>query len=62
MQSIQAQLAPVASTLDELTRRVSDLADANSGTQDDLARDLYEVERARRSAHRRLDRLVTGLG
>jgi ABC-type transporter Mla subunit MlaD len=62
MHSVEAQLATVASSLEELTRRVAEIAEANAGSRDDVTRDLYEVERVLRTAHRRLDRVVTGLG
>lgn len=51
-----AELSSLATTLDDLTRRVTALADRFSGsTRDDTsAATLYEVERHLRSATRRL--------
>ena len=51
----RAQLASTASSLDELISRVTAAADDLSGGQDDdLATDLYEVERSLKTAARRL--------
>ncbi|MET1041717.1 MAG: hypothetical protein ABWZ90_11815, partial [Acidimicrobiales bacterium] len=49
-----AQLASTASSLDELIRRVTAAADDLAGGQEDLAADLYEVERSLRTGARRL--------
>jgi DNA-directed RNA polymerase specialized sigma24 family protein len=52
-----AQLSSLATALDELTRRVTALAESHAGSPDDgLAQDLYKVERALVEAHRRLAR------
>jgi hypothetical protein len=60
--SIGPQLSSVHSSLTELTRRVVELADAQSGTdRDDLATVLYEIERSLNTASRRLERLVNQL-
>jgi hypothetical protein len=57
-----AQLAALASSLDELTRRFTALADERaSGPSSDVAAELYEIERALQQAARRLDRLVRDL-
>lgn len=59
MDAHQSQLASATTTLDELTRRLVDVADAYRGTsREDIALDLDEVERSLRAAIRRLDRLV----
>jgi hypothetical protein len=59
MESDRADLASVATALDELTRRVTSVADRYHGTaQDPLAVDLYEVERSLRAAGRQLTRVV----
>ncbi|MFP3906967.1 MAG: hypothetical protein ACLFRV_11635 [Acidimicrobiales bacterium] len=59
MDEHRAQLSSVSSTLAELTQRVVAIADAHRDTEtDDISTDLDEVERALRSAYRRLDRLV----
>jgi hypothetical protein len=60
--SDHAVLSSVASSLDELTGRVTAIADRHQGQPtEDLARDLYEVERALRAAHRRLSEVVRTL-
>ena len=57
-----AQLSSVATALDELTERVTAAADAYRGTeQEDVAGDLYEVERSLRTAGRRLETVVRRL-
>ena len=57
----RAQLAPVATALDELTRRITDLAESYGGGSDDqVSSELYEIERSLQQAARRLDRLVRG--
>ena len=62
MDSDLADLTSVATALDELTGRVSEVADRyNATTRDDVATDLYEVERALRSAHRRLTQAIDQL-
>jgi hypothetical protein len=54
-----AELSSVATALDELTKRVADLAEGLAGSdQDDLATTLYEVERSLATAARRLGRVV----
>ena len=59
MDGDRAQLSSVASALDELTQRITQLADESQrGTDDQLAAELYEIERALQQAARRLDRLV----
>jgi hypothetical protein len=57
-----AQLSAILSSVDELAGRVADVADGLAGTpRDDIASDLYEVERSLRTAVRRLDRTVQSL-
>jgi hypothetical protein len=54
-----AELSSVTSVLEELTRRVTTLADTEaSATHDELANELYAVERVLAGAQRRLVRLV----
>jgi hypothetical protein len=58
----QPQLSSVATTLDELTRRVTDVDDRFRGTpREDVAIDLDEVERALRAAGRKLETVVRRL-
>lgn len=57
----RAQLAPLATALDELTQRITVLAESYGGAKDDqLSTELYEIERSLQQAARRLDRLVRG--
>ena len=59
METDRAQLASVATALDELTRRITHLADVTSGSEDEhAASELYEIERSLQQAARRLERLV----
>ncbi|MGQ0616377.1 MAG: hypothetical protein ACT4PW_05220 [Acidimicrobiia bacterium] len=63
MDSDHATLAAVTSSLGELTARVTQVADRHVGTaSEDIAVDLYEVERSLRAATRRLSRLVDRMG
>ena len=60
--SPQAELSSITTALDELTRRVTRIAERSAGTDLDwLATDLYEGERALREARRRLNRSVERL-
>jgi hypothetical protein len=57
----RAELSSLASTLTELNRRVTSLAEqARAGGDDDLAAELFGVERALTGALRRLGRLEAG--
>jgi hypothetical protein len=61
MEHDRAQLAPLATALEELTQRVTVLAESYGGAADDqLSTELYEIERSLQQAARRLDRLVRG--
>lgn len=63
MDADAAQLSSVATALDDLTTRVVEAADRlRIGGNDEVAADLYEVERALRSASRRLATTVRTLG
>jgi aspartokinase len=54
-----AQLASVATALDELTDRITRLAEAFSSSDDaQTSSELYEIERTLQQAARRLERLV----
>jgi hypothetical protein len=62
MDSDAAQLTSVVTALDDLTSRVVEAADRYRGERrDDIAGDLYEVERALRTASRRLSKTVRDL-
>lgn len=52
-----AELSSLATALSELARRVTDLADGYAAAErEEVAAELYGVERALNSAHRRLAR------
>jgi hypothetical protein len=54
-----AALSSAASLLDDLTRRVADMAKAAASLDDDLiAGELFEVERNMMAASRRIERLL----
>lgn len=54
-----AQLSSLSTSLDDLVDRVTTLADGfQDSPREDVAADLYEVERSLRAAHRRLLALV----
>jgi Mg2+ and Co2+ transporter CorA len=54
-----AQLSSLSSALGDLTDRITALADGyQSSPREDVAADLYEVERQLQAAHRRLRTLV----
>jgi hypothetical protein len=62
MDSEAAQLTSVVTALDDLTSRVVEAADRyRRERRDDVAGDLYEVERAMRTASRRLSKTVRDL-
>ena len=57
-----AQLSSVATGLDEMIKRVAESAEGmRTSGRDDLAGDLYEVERSLQAASRRLAQLVRQL-
>ncbi|HEX2849595.1 MAG TPA: hypothetical protein VHN98_03545 [Acidimicrobiales bacterium] len=54
------ELSSLAATLDELTRRVTAMAEASaSGDDETLSAELFEIERDLQGASRRLARLLT---
>jgi hypothetical protein len=58
-----AELSSLVSALDELTRRVTALAESATSSKDEEAsRELFAVERSLSGATRRLARLTTTLG
>lgn len=61
MSGTRAQLASLSTALDELTDRVTATADDARSDDEDLALDLYEVERSLRAAGRRLGSVVRRL-
>jgi hypothetical protein len=62
MESDRAELSALATSLDELTKRMTGLADRYQGTpRQDLADSLYEVERSLLTASRKLDRVLRAM-
>lgn len=62
MATSSAELSSLATALDELTRRVTAHADAANALKDEeIARELFAIERSLNSANRRLTRLSTSL-
>ena len=59
MDDPRPELSSVSSALDELTKRLSAMADAQAGGDEMLAVELFEIERSLRGAQRRLSRLVS---
>ena len=55
-----AELSSLATALDDLTRRVTSLAEGLANEQEDLAIELFEVERSLNGARRRLRKVVEG--
>ena len=55
----RSELSSLSTSLDELARRLSAFAeDAAANKRDDLASELFEIERALLGAARRLTRLI----
>ena len=62
MESDRAELSALATSLDDLTRRITAVADRFAGTtHTDVADSLYEVERSLLTAARTLDRVERSL-
>jgi hypothetical protein len=56
------ELSSITTQVEELTRKVTAIADVyNGGERDDIAIDLYDVERNLRAAARRLNRVRSRL-
>lgn len=61
MSSTAAELSSVATALDELARRITAIAEQYAGARrDDLASELYQVERSLTGARRGLAKVVAG--
>jgi len=59
MESDRAQLSALASTLDDLTQRITAMANSHQGgTREDVSQGLYEVERSLRSAARNITKVM----
>jgi hypothetical protein len=55
----QAELSSIAAVLEDMTKRVTSIAERQqAAARDDVASDLYEVERNLRTANRRLAKLL----
>jgi hypothetical protein len=62
MESDPAALSALSTSLDELTARITAIADSYRGSpRTDVADALYEVERSLLTAGRKLDRLLRSL-
>jgi hypothetical protein len=62
METDRAELSALATSVAEVTRRVTAAADRLRGTpRDDIANGLYEVERSLLTAGRKLDRVIRDL-
>jgi hypothetical protein len=59
MHDPRPELSSVSTALDELTRRLSAMADALAGGDEALSTELFEIERSLQGASRRLARLVS---
>lgn len=60
MDDPRPELSSVSTALDDLTKRLSAMADATAKGDQNLAIELFEIERSLRGAQRRLSRLVSG--
>lgn len=60
MDDPRPELSSVSTALDELTKRLSTMADAVIGAEEDISVELFEIERSLRAAQRRLQKLVSG--
>ena len=60
MEDPRPELSSVSTALDELTKRLSAMADASAGEKSDISVELFEIERSLRGAQRRLQKLVSG--
>jgi hypothetical protein len=59
MTASSAELSSLATALDELTKRITSIADRYATSErDELAADLYSVERALTGAQRRLTKVI----
>jgi hypothetical protein len=59
MENDRAELSALATSLDDLTQRITAAADRARGTpRSDLADGLYEVERSLLSASRKLEQVL----
>lgn len=59
MRDPRPELSSVSTALDELTGRLSAMADAAAGGDENMATELFEIERSLQGARRRLAKLVS---
>ena len=57
----RAELASLSTMLDEITGRLSRIAEAASSDEESSAPELFEIERSLKGASRRLSKLVGDL-
>jgi hypothetical protein len=63
MAATAAELSSLATALDEITRRISAHAEAADADKDEeVASELFAIERSLTSANRRLARLTVAIG
>jgi hypothetical protein len=63
MAATAAEMSSLATALDEITRRISDHAEAADAAKDEeVASELFAIERSLTSANRRLARLTVAIG
>lgn len=60
MDDPRPELSSVSTLLDELTKRLSTMADTAARADQNLSVELFEIERSLKAAQRRLAKLVTG--
>jgi hypothetical protein len=62
MESDRAQLSALATTLDDLTRRIAEIAGRHrTSPREDIAQGLDEVERSLVTAGRRLEKVMRAM-
>ncbi|HZM29351.1 MAG TPA: hypothetical protein VFB77_02610 [Acidimicrobiales bacterium] len=63
MESDRAELSALATTLEDVTTRITAVADRYQGSPNrgDIADGLYEVERSLRTAARKLERILRSM-
>jgi hypothetical protein len=62
MESDRAQLSALATTLDDLTRRIAEVASRHRASpREDIAMGLDEVERSLATAGRRLEKVMRAM-
>ncbi|MGH8995348.1 MAG: hypothetical protein ACRDYB_04845 [Acidimicrobiales bacterium] len=60
--AMRAEISSLSTTLDELTRRVGSMAEAAGSGDEELAMELFGVERSLSGALRRLRKLAEAKG